>query len=230
MAWDEETEVVVIGSGLAGLAAAIEAGEAGAQVIVLEKMKITGGNTRISDGALAAPCNHLQTRAGIKDSARLFFEDMQRAGLGLNHPELLRTFAESASETIEWTRHTLGVEYLDRLDRLGGHSVARSLTTRSHCGVDIIKAQVTKLDQLGVEIRTRCQLRRLVADEGGAVLGVEVAQGYRFPDGTAGRRKLIRARRAVVLATGGFGNDTRFRSLQHPGLDESVHTARAALA
>ena len=45
---DEQVDVVIIGSGVAGLSAAIEASEAGASVIVLEKMKVTGGNTRIS--------------------------------------------------------------------------------------------------------------------------------------------------------------------------------------
>ena len=50
--WDEQTDVIVIGSGVAGCAAAIEARNAGASVLVLEKMKITGGNTRISDGGV----------------------------------------------------------------------------------------------------------------------------------------------------------------------------------
>lgn len=50
---DETVDVIVIGSGLAGLSAAFEAKTAGADVIVLEKMKITGGNSRISDGDLA---------------------------------------------------------------------------------------------------------------------------------------------------------------------------------
>ena len=80
--WDETAEVVVIGSGLAGLAAAIEARLAGAQVLVLEKMPITGGNTRISDGGLATPNNFLQIQRNIKDSPQLFFEDMVQAGLG----------------------------------------------------------------------------------------------------------------------------------------------------
>ncbi len=222
--WHEEADITVIGSGLAGLSAAIEARRAGAGVMVFEKMNITGGNTRISDGALAAPGNYLQKRLAIDDSPQLFFDDMMRAGLGLNHPELVRTVAEQAAETIDWTREELGVRYLDRLDRFGGHSAARSVTTRSHLGVDIIKAQTAKLKALGVEIRTRCLLKRLLTDKSGSVIGVEIQEGYRFPDDHTGRRKRIRAKRAVVLATGGFGNDVRFRSLLHPGLDRSVQT------
>ena len=82
--WDEQKDIIVIGSGLAGLAAAIEAAQAGASVTVLEKMKVIGGNTRISDGALAAPLNYLQKEQGIEDSAELFYEDMLRSGLNLN--------------------------------------------------------------------------------------------------------------------------------------------------
>jgi succinate dehydrogenase/fumarate reductase flavoprotein subunit len=143
--WDEQKDVVIIGSGLAGLSAAIEANRAGASTIVFEKMKVTGGNTRISDGGIAAPNNYLQKKRGIEDSPALFYEDMLGAGLGLNQPELVNIVAEKANEAIEWTRDTLGVRYLDRLDRFGGHSVARCLTTRGHSGADFIKAQSTLL-------------------------------------------------------------------------------------
>ena len=107
--WDEQTDVVIIGSGLAGLSAAIEANQAGASVIVFEKMNLTGGNTRIADGAVAAPNNYLQKKLGIEDSPELLYEDMMRAGLGLNHPDLVNVMAQKAAEAIDWTRETLGV-------------------------------------------------------------------------------------------------------------------------
>jgi flavocytochrome c len=222
--WDEQIDIIVIGSGLAGLAAAIEAAQAGASVIVLEKMKVIGGNTRISDGALAAPLNYLQKEQGIEDSAELFYEDMLRTGLNLNYPELVRIVAERAAETIDWTIE-LGVKYLDRLDRFGGHSAARSLTTKSHSGLEIIKAQTAKLNQLGVEIRTRCLLTDLIADaDGTAIRGVSIRDGYQFPDENSGFRKEIGAERAVVLATGGFGSDLSFCRLQRPGLSQSIQS------
>ena len=220
--WDEQTDIVVIGSGLAGLCAAIEANQAGASVIVFEKMKVTGGNTRISDGALAAPNNYLQKKKGIEDSPELFYEDMLRAGLGLNHPDLVKVLAEKAAEAIDWSRDTLGVRYQDRLDRFGGHSVARSLTTWSHSGVDFTKAQVTLLKQKGIEIRTRCLLTRLHTDSQDAVGGVQIRSDYKFPDDNSGIVRNIHAKRAVILASGGFGNDIPFRMIQNPFLDESV--------
>lgn len=222
--WNEETDVVVVGSGIAGLCAAVEAAEAGAAVVVIEKMKVTGGNTRISDGGLAAPGCPEQRRQGIEDSPELLAADMLRAGLGLNHPHLVRVVAEQAGAAVAWTREGLGVRYLDRLDRFGGHSVARALTTRSHSGVDLVKAAVARLRDLGVVVRTRCRLEALCTDAAGRVDGVRIRQGYAFPDEASGEVRTIGARRAVVLATGGFGNDVAFRTLQNPTLDASVGT------
>jgi succinate dehydrogenase/fumarate reductase flavoprotein subunit len=132
--WDEQTDISVVGSGAAGLAAAIDAGQAGASVIVFGKMKVAGGNTRISDGSLAAAGGYLQRRMGAEDSPELFYDDMLRAGLGLNHPHLVRIVAEKAAVAVDWTRNVLGLEYLDCLDRFGRHSAARCLATRSHIG------------------------------------------------------------------------------------------------
>ena len=222
--WDECTDVIVIGSGVAGCAAAIEARNAGASVLVLEKMKITGGNTRISDGGVAAPNNYLQKKRGIEDSPALFYDDMIRAGLGINHPDLVKLLAEKAAEAIDWTRHILGVKYLDRLDRFGGHSAARCLTTQSHSGNDFIKAFSRWLKQKHVDLRTRCLLTRLVTDSQGSVRGIQARSGYEFPKADSGTLVNIRAKRAVILASGGFGNDIRFRVIQNPVLDNSLES------
>jgi flavocytochrome c len=226
--WDEHKDVVIIGSGLAGLSAAIEARQAGASVLELEKMKVTGGNTRISDGGVAAPNNFLQKKRGVQDSPEIFCQDMLRAGLHLNHPALVSVLAENAAEAVEWSRELLGVRYLDRLDRFGGHSVARCLTTRNHTGVDFIKPMTGVLKQKGVEIRTRCFLKRLLADEDGSITGVQIRVGYAFPDKESGEKRNIRAHRGVILATGGFGNDIRFRSIHNPQLDDSVASTNHA--
>ncbi|NDY71386.1 flavocytochrome c [Desulfobacter hydrogenophilus] len=220
--WDEQTDVVVIGSGVAGCSAAIEARSAGASVIVLEKMKITGGNTRISDGGLAAPGNRLQKEQGIEDSPELFYQDILKAGLNLNHPALVKTFAEQGAGAVEWLQMKLGVQFMDRLDRFGGHSVARCLTTSSHSGKDIVKAQTSRLKQMEVEIRTQCLLTNLLTDDSGKVCGVRIKTGYNHNDLGFKGQKNIRARRAVILATGGFGNDVAFRMLQNPNLDTTV--------
>ena len=222
--WDEHTDVVIIGSGIAGLSAAIEARQAGASVIVLEKMKITGGNTRISDGGVAAANNFLQKKNGIKDSIELFYDDIMTAGLNLNHPHLVKIMVARASDAIEWTRNTLKVRYLDRLDRFGGHSVARCLTTINHTGADFIKAASSLLKHLGVDIRTGCLLTQLHTDDQGGVQGVEICYDYQSSGENNPIKKNIRANRAAVLATGGFGNDIHFRMQQNPVLDEAVNS------
>jgi len=222
MDWDEQADIIVIGSGAAGLSAAVEASKTSCSVIVFEKMKLTGGNTRISDGSLCAPGNFLQKKLGVSDSRELFIKDITQAGLGLNHPQLVKTFAEKAAEAVEWTRDELGVKYMDRLDKFGGHSAARGVTTRSHSGVDLIKGLSVRLKQLGVAIRTQSTLTRLITDTGGSVCGVTIKTGEKSSGDAEKKIRNIKANRAVVLAAGGFGNDVEFRLLQNPLLDESI--------
>lgn len=223
--WNETTDVIVIGSGFAGLSAAIEAAEAGAEVVVLKKMKVKGGNSVISDGALAVAGSDLQTRAGVKDSPELMQRDMQAAGLGLNHPELVKRVTREAARTFRWTVDHLGVRYKDRVDRFGGHSVARSIATHNNSGVPIIRKQLAHLKGLPVDIRTRAYLTSILRDSEGTVRGVAYRNGYRFGKPDSGKSMTLAARKAVILATGGFGTDVTFRSIQDPRLDGKIgHT------
>lgn len=220
--WDEEADVVVIGSGFAGLAAAIEAKNAGATVKVLEKMELPGGNSIINGGQVAAAGSPEQAKEGIDDSVELMMQDMLRAGLYLNHPELARKVAEKSNEVVQWTINYLGVKYSDRLTHLGGHSVPRSYSTHNASGSAIVTQQLAKLKELGVEVETRRLLTRLIRDEDGRVKGVEIRDGYTPPDPNSGTIKYVKAKKAVVLATGGFGRDIRFRTVQDPRLNEEV--------
>jgi len=224
IAWDDQVDVAVVGSGAAGLSAAIEAAEAGASVVVFEKMKAIGGNTRISDGGLAAAGTPEQRSRGIEDSPDLFLEDVCRAGLHLNHRDLAALVARRAADAVAWTRETLGVRYLDRLDRFGGHTAARCLTTENHSGADIIRAQRARLEQLGVEIRTGCTMRGLHRDCEGAVLGIQIRDRSASDEEDGGWTRHVRAARSVVLATGGFAADVRFRALQNPRLDAAIES------
>jgi flavocytochrome c len=220
--WDKMTDVVVIGSGFAGLAAAIEAKNAGASVLILEKMKGYGGNSIISDGMIAGAGTPMQERAGIKDSPELMYRDMVEAGLGLNHPVLARTLVENSNQVVQWTIDYLGVTYKDRVDRLGGHSVARSYTTYNRSGSAIIKRLIAKVKELGIEVRKQMYLQKIIRDESGSVIGVAMRDGYDYPESQSGILKYIQAMRGVILATGGFANDIPFRSTQDPRLTEDI--------
>jgi flavocytochrome c len=217
-------DVIVIGSGFAGLAAAIEAREAGASVAVLEKMKAPGGNSIISDGGIAAAGTALQEKFGYEDSSELMYADMMKAGLGLNHPELVREVAERSNEVFQWSIDHLGVEYMDRVDHFGGHSVHRCYTPAGRTGATIIHRQVEKLQKLGVQIRYGVSLGTFILNSEGKVCGVRVREDYDYKDPEAGTDRVINAGKAVVLATGGFGSDLAFRSAQDPRLTSEVDT------
>ena len=220
--WDEEADVVIIGSGFAGLAAAIEAKNAGASTVVLEKMRVPGGNSIINGGLIAAAGTPVQDKEGIKDSAEIMFNDMLKAGLGMNHPDLARTVAEHSNEVAQWTIDYLGVKYKERMTHLGGHSVPRSYYTTNSSGSGIVRPQLSKVKELGIPLKTGCYLSKFIKDEDGRIKGVQILDGYRFPKQNSGTSKLIKAKKAVILATGGFGYDISFRTIQDPRLTEAL--------
>ncbi|MDD5168361.1 MAG: flavocytochrome c [Syntrophales bacterium] len=218
--WDESYDVVVIGSGFAGLAAAYEAKKAGASVVILEKMRTPGGNSIINGGVVSAAGSPKETQEGIKDSPELLLKDMLAAGLNLNHVELAKIVADRSTETVLWTVSELGVKYKEKLTQEGGHSVPRMYSTYNQSGSAIVTQQLLKLKELGVQPRLQCCLTKIYRDEDGRgrVKGVEIREGYAFPKAGSGKIKNIRAKKAVVLATGGFGNDVAFRTIQDPRL------------
>ncbi|PKU25094.1 flavocytochrome c [Telmatospirillum siberiense] len=221
--WDETYDVVVIGSGFAGLAAAYEAKNAGSSVVILEKMRTPGGNSIINGGGFAAAGSPLQQAQGLTDSPELLATDMVREGLGLNHPELVKIVAEQSWPVVKWTIDEFGVQYTDHLMQEGGHSVPRTYMTPSESGADVIKAMLAKLDGIGVPVRTRVYVQKILRDGvDGRVKGLEVRTGYSFPNANSGKVVTIRARKAVVLAHGGFGQDVPFRLMQDPKLTGSM--------
>jgi len=228
--WDEIADVVVIGSGFAGLTAAIEACNAGASVIILEKMKACGGNSIISDGGIAAADTPMQKKAGIKDSPELMYADMLKAGLGLNHPELVRVVAEQSNEVLQWSIDYLGVKYLERVDQFGGHSVPRCYTPLNVSGATIIKQQLKKVGELGMEVKTRMYFQAFIKDSDNRVCGVLVRDGYDHTKKDSGIDKYIKAKKAVILATGGFGADVTFRVAQDPRLTKEIDTTNKRFA
>lgn len=224
--WDETCDVAVVGTGFAGLAAAIEAAKAGAKVTVLEKMPTIGGNSIINGGILAAPGCPQQKSKGIKDSPELLFNDMMTAGAHLNDPAKVRYIAENALATYEWTVNELGVEYLPNyVGQEGGHSVPRYVFTKNSSGSGIINKQIDKLKEYGVKPRVRTFVERIYRDpQSGRILGLGVRERYRFPKADSGVVKTIRTLKGVVLAHGGFSADVKFRTLHDPRLTEQLPT------
>ena len=216
--WDETVDVIVIGSGFAGLAAAIEAKKAGANVVVLEKMPTAGGNSIINGGILTATGCPQQKKAGIEDSFDLLEKDILVAGNYMNDKAKVHLLAQSALSNFEWTVNELGVEYLpDAIGQEGGHSVPRYVTTKNGSGSGIVQKELDKCKELGIPIRLRTYVQNIIRTEKG-VEGVRVREGYRFPNEGSGKEKTIRATKGVVLCYGGFSRDVDYRMMQDPKL------------
>ena len=222
--FNETYDVVVIGSGFAGLAAALAAHEAGAKTAVFEKMAFIGGNSSLSGGMLAVPGSSVQKAQSIKDSPEALEADMERIGLGLGDPAHIRFVCEKASETFEWTRKVIGVEWDENLTGKGGHSASRCMITKQGTGQGIIVPAVAKLKAAGVPIRTGCFMEAVLRDADGRVKGVRIREGYVFGKPGSGKVRNICAKRAVILACGGFGADVRYRKTLDPKLGEAFLT------
>ena len=223
--WDETFDVVIIGSGFAGLAAAIEAHNAGAKAVVLEKMTAFGGNSIINGGILTATGCPQQKMHKIEDSVDLLEKDILVAGQYLNDKAKVRLLAEHALSNYEWCVKTLGVEFLpDAIGQEGGHSVPRYVTTKNGSGSGIVTKQIEMVKKLGVPMRTRVYVEHIIRDKKGAVVGVQVREGYRFGKADSGKVKYIRAKKGVVACYGGFSADVKFRMFQDPKLSADLDT------
>ena len=209
-----DADVIVLGAGGAGLSAALTAAKAGKSVIVIEKLPSIGGNTQISGGGMAAPCNWLQQEEGIEDSADLFESDIIAGGDDTDQDhDLIHILANGALESAEWLRDEHNVEFT-HLNFFGGHSVKRSLVPEGESGAKITWPLEGDAEAAGINIYTSLQATEFVMDDSGSVTGVKAVN----PDGT----EYEFTGKAFVLATGGFGGNLEMREQYDPDLDESV--------
>ncbi len=101
-AWDAEADLVVVGSGAAGLAGAIAAADAGADVIVLEKASVIGGTTAMSGGAAWVPCNDHMADVGLTDSREEALGYLRDCAGETTDDELLVAFVDHAAEMLRF--------------------------------------------------------------------------------------------------------------------------------
>ena len=210
-----ETDVVVIGAGGAGMAAAIMLHQAGANFVILEKMPYAGGNTTKATGGMNAAETHYQKEQGIEDSTALFAADTMKGGHALNDPALVAVMANQSSEAIDWL-DSIGAA-LPKISFSGGASVNRIHAPADGSGVGsyLVDQFTAKLAELGVDILFNTKATELLVDEEGKICGVK-AEGadtdYTFHC------------RAVILASGGFGANEDMYTQYRPDLKGTVTT------
>ena len=121
---DTSCDIVVIGAGGAGMSAAFAAHEKGANVIILEKMGVVGGNTNSATGGLNASQTRIQSQLGITDSNAQYVEDTMKGGYNLNDIELVRNMVAKSSDTVDWLI-SIGADLTD-VGKMAGSTNSRT--------------------------------------------------------------------------------------------------------
>ena len=197
---EQNFEVVVVGGGGSGLAAAIEARTAGCEVVLLEKNEKLGGSTAWSIGSITATGTPHQIRRGIQDRPADHYEDMPLFAGELasrDNDELRRILCDEVPETFRWLL-SLGIRFY------GPMPEPPHRRPRMHNVLPNSLAYIYHLERharrIGVDIRLETRASALLS-EGGAVTGIACGEAHRF-----------RARAGVVLAAGDFTNDPELKA------------------
>jgi len=246
--WDREVDVVVVGAGAMGLPAALRAQQAGASVLLLEASRDVGGHAIVSAGNVAlGGGTSVQKKFGINDTPDLLFKDLVDWSViepngfpdyRYNDREIIRAFADHAAATFEWLL-AQGVTFVDKgLDNVGGTEIGNSVLREMHCapldfvrpeagvpfvgqlqktrshGVGLMRPLEAAAKKAEIPILLEHHMDSLIRENqtSGRVLGV-VANNK-------GKMLNFRARKAVILATGGSTGNVNFRRIFDPRLTE----------
>ena len=209
-----ETDIVVIGAGGAGMTAAITARQAGAEVIILEKMSMVGGNTTKATGGMNAAETKFQEAEGIDDSVETFIKDTMTGGYDINDPDLVAIMAGQSADAIDWLDSINAP--LPKVSFSGGATNARIHAPEdgSAVGNYLVNAFSKQLEDLKVPIYMETKATEIIIEDG-AVAGVKAeSETVSYT---------IRAK-AVILATGGFGANEELYTKYREGLKGFVTT------
>ncbi|HEY7276834.1 MAG TPA: FAD-binding protein [Trebonia sp.] len=209
--WRREADVVVVGSGAAGISVALTAAAAGLRVLVVTK-DLVGGATPLAQGGLAAAL-----AAG--DTAAAHVSDTLVAGAGLCEPDIVAALAGGAPGAIDWLTG-LGARLETRDLRLeGGHSARRIVHSGDDAtGAEVHRTLLAALLASGIEILDRTVALDLLLSDAGEVDGAGTGTGARATRGTAAAnagpagplgRELVPARLVTGLAAAFIGADGR---------------------
>ena len=193
-----DTDVVVIGSGGAGLTAALQAAYDGADVVVLEKLARLGGSTLTSSAMLVVAGSKLQEEAGIEDNVQNLKDYFNERSEGIADPEWTDFYAENINDILNWFMD-LGVNYTKDLVLIQGTTTTPRAHMPVESGRELIPRLVEEAEKNGVQILTETPAVSLIQAEDGTVTGV-IADDH-------GAEVTVNAK-AVIIATGGYAKNT----------------------
>lgn len=208
---NEQFDIVIVGAGGAGLAAAVEAHEQGADnILVLEKMSFAGGSTTMAFGGFNCTNSRFMDEQGKEETPVMLVDKIIKNGAGFADVDMAGIIAMETPKVIEW------------LDGFGSEW-GKIRYADLHCptdgtipGVELVKVLKEQAEKNGIEIRYNSPAVDLIADESGRVSGVQVKD--------ANGEYTIDAQ-AVILATGGFeSNPEMIAKYDNPGLAH-IHLA-----
>jgi len=208
-------DVVVVGSGGAGLAAAIQAYDEGAKVLIVEKMPSIGGNTIKASVGMNAAETRFQKLKGIEDSKALFYQETLKGGQFKNNTVLLKEFVERAPQAVEWlAQHEIE---LSDITITGGMSIDRTHrpADRSAVGGFLISGLVKNLNKRNIEVMLDTSVNEILYANG-AVTGVELLN--------EDNEILTVNAKSVIVATGGFSANSEMVVKYRPELEGFVTT------
>lgn len=213
-------DVVVIGAGGAGMAAAVTAKQEGKSVIVIEKTSKMGGNTILSGGALNAVDEGSETAIANKDSVALHFQQTFDGGDQQGKEELVHILTDNAWDGVEWLK-SLGMEFFDVPFTVTGGLWPRAHKPVEPEGTGFFKTYQNYIDNNeGLTMVYNTTADELIVEDG-VVTGVKCT-------GKTGNTVIVKANNGVVLATGGFSQNVEMRqeanavNQKWPTLDESI--------
>eukprot|EP00535_Pseudo-nitzschia_heimii_P010096 CAMPEP_0197180416 /NCGR_PEP_ID=MMETSP1423-20130617/5042_1 /TAXON_ID=476441 /ORGANISM="Pseudo-nitzschia heimii, Strain UNC1101" /LENGTH=1181 /DNA_ID=CAMNT_0042630493 /DNA_START=218 /DNA_END=3766 /DNA_ORIENTATION=- len=195
-------DAIVVGSGLAGLTAALNILDRGGTVVILEKEHLVGGNSNKASSGINGYCPHNET---CNDSEEVFRNDTIRSAGAVADLDLIDVLVTKSSHAVLWLKNRVNVD-LSLLAQLGGHTNKRThRPSNGMAGAEIIyhiQKMVRSFEKTGrVKILVDTRVKNLLTAEGGdRVIGV---QSESTLDGSV--QEMIADN--VILATGGFASD-----------------------
>jgi len=203
-----ETDVVVIGSGVSGLTAAVTAAEGGAKVIVFEKQRSLGGTSNFFDGMFAVE-SEMQRERYITYSRDEAFKRIMEYSHWRANARLVRAFVDESGSTISWLQEK-GVEFSNATINMP--DAPRTYHVVKGQGAAVVKALATRAKEKGIDLRLATPVQRILK-EGSRVTGVIVEENG---------EEIQVASKAVIIASGGYANNKEWIK-KYTGFDLDVN-------